>query len=104
MANKKWYNWKMSRISQKPSWQSSSEESDYAVPENSTEGKKVEMISNNDVQQNQSVNSGQESGLDVNLIISSFQEKLAQLTTELVVKDATIKQLTNIINNMRGQK
>jgi hypothetical protein len=32
--------------------------------------------------------------LDVNLIIQSFQEKLTQMTTELVIKDATIKQLT----------
>jgi hypothetical protein len=31
--------------------------------------------------------------LDVNLIIQSFQEKLSTLMTELVVKDATIKQL-----------
>lgn len=31
--------------------------------------------------------------LDVNLIIQSFQEKVTQLITELVIKDATIKQL-----------
>lgn len=31
--------------------------------------------------------------IDVNLIIQSFQEKISQLTTELVIKDATIKQL-----------
>lgn len=36
----------------------------------------------------------QESNLDVNLIIQSFQEKINQLLTEVVVKDATIKQLT----------
>ena len=36
----------------------------------------------------------QDSNLDVNLIIQSFQEKIAQLITELVVKDATIKQLS----------
>jgi hypothetical protein len=35
-----------------------------------------------------------EQNLDVNLIIQSFQEKLSQVMTELVVKDATIKQLT----------
>ena len=34
-----------------------------------------------------------EQNLDVNLIIQSFQEKVSQLVTELVVKDATIKQL-----------
>ena len=32
--------------------------------------------------------------LDVNLIIQSFQEKVKQLMTEVVVKDATIRQLT----------
>lgn len=42
-------------------------------------------------------------GLDVNLIISSFQEKLSQLMTELVVKEATIKQLLTTIEKMRGQ-
>lgn len=31
--------------------------------------------------------------LDVNLIIQSFQEKMSTLMTELVVKDATIKQM-----------
>lgn len=40
--------------------------------------------------------------LDINLVIASFQEKIGQLMTELVVKDATIKQLTSIINKMRG--
>ena len=34
-----------------------------------------------------------EQNLDVNLIIQAFQEKVNQLTTELVVKEATIKQL-----------
>ena len=42
-------------------------------------------------------------GLDVNLIIASFQEKLSQLMTELVVKEATIKQLLTTIEKMRGQ-
>lgn len=36
----------------------------------------------------------QESNLDVNLIIQTFQEKVSQLITELVVKEATIKQLS----------
>ena len=36
----------------------------------------------------------QESNLDVNLIIQTFQEKVSQLMTELVVKEATIKQLS----------
>lgn len=32
--------------------------------------------------------------IDVNLIIQSFQERINQLITEIVVKEATIKQLT----------
>lgn len=35
--------------------------------------------------------------LDVNILIQTFNEKLAQLTTELVVKEATIKQLDSKI-------
>jgi hypothetical protein len=35
-----------------------------------------------------------EQNLDINLIMQAFQEKVSQLTTELVVKEATIKQLT----------
>ncbi len=36
----------------------------------------------------------QESNLDVNLIIQTFQEKITQLMTELVIKEATVKQLS----------
>lgn len=43
-----------------------------------------------------------DSNLDINLIIASFQEKLSQLMTELVIKDATIKQLTAIIEKQKG--
>lgn len=32
--------------------------------------------------------------IDVNLIIQSFQERISQLITEVVVKEATIKQLS----------
>ena len=32
--------------------------------------------------------------IDINLIVQSFQERISQLTTEVVIKDATIKQLT----------
>jgi peptidoglycan hydrolase CwlO-like protein len=39
--------------------------------------------------------------LDVNLIIQSFQEKVTQLTVELVVKDATIKQLLEQIKQLK---
>lgn len=36
----------------------------------------------------------QDQNLDINLVIQSFQEKVSQLITENVVKDATIKQLS----------
>jgi len=42
--------------------------------------------------------------LDMNLVVACFQEKLSQLTTELIVKEATIRQLTNIINSMKGDQ
>lgn len=38
--------------------------------------------------------------LDVNILIQTFNEKLASLTTELVVKEATIKQLNLEIQKM----
>jgi hypothetical protein len=41
-----------------------------------------------------------EQNLDVNLIIQSFQEKVSALITEIVVKDATIKQLTAQIQTL----
>lgn len=42
----------------------------------------------------------QDTNLDVNLIIQSFQEKLNQLTTDLIVKEATIKQLSMQIQQL----
>lgn len=36
-----------------------------------------------------------EQNIDVNLIIQSFQERTNQLLTEVIVKEATIKQLSN---------
>lgn len=42
----------------------------------------------------------QDQNLDINLVVQSFQEKLNQLMTENVVKDATIKQLTATIQSM----
>lgn len=42
-----------------------------------------------------------DNNLDVNLIIQSFQEKVTQLMVEIVVKDATIKQLTDQIRQMK---
>ena len=46
----------------------------------------------------------EESNLDVNMIISVFQEKLSQLMTEMVIKDATIRQQANLINKLKGNK
>lgn len=42
--------------------------------------------------------------IDVNLIISSFQEKISQLITEVVVKDATIKQLSQQLLSVVQEK
>jgi hypothetical protein len=44
----------------------------------------------------------QESNLDVNLIIQTFQEKVSQLITELVVKEATIKQMSLQIQQLQA--
>jgi len=38
-----------------------------------------------------------EQNLDINLIIQVFQDKVSQLMMENIIKDATIKQLTNQI-------
>lgn len=35
-----------------------------------------------------------ESNLDVNIVIQTFQEKLNQTITDLVIKEALVKQLT----------
>jgi hypothetical protein len=43
-----------------------------------------------------------DSNLDINLIIATFQEKLSQIMTELIIKEATIKQLTAIIERQKG--
>lgn len=90
----------MSKINQKPNWQSKNNNHDFSLPQDNTES----VLEDKSEYSNEQTDNNQNNGLDVNLIIASFQEKLAQLTTELVVKDATIKQLTNVINNMRGQK
>jgi hypothetical protein len=44
-----------------------------------------------------------DSNLDVNLVIAVFQEKLSSLMTDLVIKEATIKQQANIIQRLKGQ-
>jgi hypothetical protein len=45
-----------------------------------------------------------DSNLDVNLVIAVFQEKLSSLMTDLVIKEATIKQQSMIIQRLKGQK
>lgn len=42
--------------------------------------------------------------IDVNLVIQSFQEKINQLTTENVIKDATIKHLNLVIEQMKPEE
>jgi hypothetical protein len=41
--------------------------------------------------------------LDVNLVIQSFQEKVNQLMTEVVIKDATIRQLTTQLEELQKE-
>lgn len=38
--------------------------------------------------------------LDVNILVQSFNERLAALTTEVVIKEATIKQLKGEMEKM----
>lgn len=38
--------------------------------------------------------------LDVNILIQTLNEKLSTVITELIVKEATIKQLNSEINNL----
>ena len=109
MGKKKWYNWKMSRISSKPNWQSDKldhthhhdNDDDFKYAEEQMSGKNtINNEKGNQIEEPKPV----QTGLDMNLVVACFQEKLAQLTTELVVKEATIKQLTNIINSMKGDQ
>jgi hypothetical protein len=46
----------------------------------------------------------QDQNLDINLVVQAFQEKINQLMTENIVKDATIKQLTATIQSMSEDK
>jgi hypothetical protein len=43
-----------------------------------------------------------EQNLDINLIMQAFQEKVSQLVTEIVVKEATIKQLMAQLNQIQS--
>ena len=66
---------------------------------------KINPVNNLNTSNNISLNSVEdESNLDVNMIISVFQEKLSQLMTEVVIKDATIRQQANLINKLKGNK
>lgn len=42
----------------------------------------------------------QDQNLDINLVIQVFQDKVTQLMMENIIKDATIKQLTNQIETL----
>ena len=44
-----------------------------------------------------------DSNIHVNLVIAVFQEKLSSLMTDLVIKEATIKQQSIIIQRLKGQ-
>lgn len=66
---------------------------------------KINPVNNLNTSNNVSLNSVEdESNLDVNMIIAVFQEKLSQLMTEVVIKDATIRQQANLINKLKGNK
>jgi len=94
MGKKKWYNWRMSKINQKPNWQTKNDNDDFELPEQNKESVLENKTTNNVEQSN--------TNLDVNLIIAGFQEKLSQAMTELIVKDATIKQLLLQIEKIKG--
>lgn len=65
--------------------------------------KKTELITDVKNMENEEFNipNKNESNLDINLIISAFQERLSQVTTELVLKEATIKQLLLKIETLK---
>jgi len=88
MSTNRWYTKAMSKLTSNKEDGNTQEE--FQTP-----------VENNQIQHRQKeINSE----LDINLVIASFQEKVGQLTTEIIIKDATIKQLTAIINTMRGQR
>lgn len=65
--------------------------------------KKTELITDVKNMENEEFNisNKNESNLDINLIISAFQERLSQVTTELVLREATIKQLLLKIETLK---
>lgn len=90
MSTNRWYNKAMSKITSNNKNDDNNSEGEFQLP---AESRQIEH-------RQKEINSE----LDINLVISSFQEKVGQLTTEIIIKDATIKQLTAIINTMRGQR
>jgi len=76
---------------------SKKDKQDLMFEQQTTEEKQLMQVSESFDSQNNN-----DSNLDINLIIASFQEKLSQLMTEVVIKDATIKQLTAIIEKQKG--
>lgn len=85
MSKNKWYNKKMSKFL--PTENQKNEPAETGVEDK--KNKNEEFLTS-------------ESNLDVNLIIAIFQEKLNSLMTELIIKEATIKQQANIIKKIRG--
>lgn len=86
MSKNKWYNKKMSKFL-------------------STENQNPEPIETpvkNEKNKNEQL-FNTESNLDVNLILAIFQEKLSNLMTELIIKEATIKQQSSIIKRLKGE-
>jgi uncharacterized protein YoxC len=43
----------------------------------------------------------QENNLDINVVIQAFQEKVNQLMNDLIIKEATIKQLVTQIQHLQ---
>ena len=43
----------------------------------------------------------QENNLDINLVIQTFQEKVNQLMNDVIIKEATIKQLLAQIQHLQ---
>ena len=42
--------------------------------------------------------------LDINILVQTFNERMSQMMTEIVIKEATIKQLTAQIEQLAAQQ
>lgn len=82
-----WYNRNMSKLTQNKENDTSETEFETPVQNYKVQNKEKDINSE----------------LDISLVMSCFQEKVGQLTTENIIKDAKIKQLITIINQMKGQ-